>query len=92
MPRAYSTDLHCRVVWVYLAHHLDVGNIAELLSISQKTVKRYLDKFHRTGGIEASNQQHRPTPFFGSFEEFLPYRIIIEYAGIYLHEIQENLT
>lgn len=90
MPKAYSTDLRWRVVWLYLVHHLDVRNIAELLSISQKTVKRYLDKFHRTGEIEPSNQQHGPTPLFGSFEEFLLYRIIVEYPGIYLHEIQEK--
>lgn len=44
-------------------------DISQMFCISQKTVKRYIQKFSLTGDIGPVCQRHRPLPLFESFEE-----------------------
>lgn len=90
MPKAYSTDLRWRVVWVHITGQLDVQDIALKLCISQKTVRRYLRKFSLTGDVEPVCQQHGPPKLLGSYEELIILRMILDFPGIYLHEIQQK--
>ena len=88
MPLAYSTDLRWRVVWLHIAHSLKVSDIMEQLY--QRSVRRYIDLFQRTGDVKPRSQQHGPPKLLGEFEQVLLLRLIINNPGINLHEIQQE--
>ena len=90
MPLAYSTDLRWRVVWLHIAHSLKVSDIAEQLCRSERSVRRYIGLFQRSGDVKPCSQQHGPPKLLGEFEQVLLLRLIINNLGIYLHEIQQE--
>ena len=78
-------------MWLYTAHRLRAREIASELCVSQKTVRRYLSMFSQCGEVKAKSQQHRPLKLLGDFEEIMILRMITDFPGIYLHEMQEKL-
>ena len=91
MPNAYSLDLRWRVVWLDLVHGSTPAEIAQLLCISKKTVRRYLRMFKTTGEVKPAPQQCGPQPLMGDFEQIQLLRYIFEDPTAYLHEIQRKL-
>ena len=90
MPKAYATDLRWRVVWLYM-NHLSFSEIATVLLVSERTMKRYISLFNRTGGIEANSQRHGPPKLLGDFGQLTLLQIILRNPGIYLSEMKEEL-
>ena len=64
-------------------------SISKDLCICQKTVRRYLTAFQR-GDVSPKAQHHGPKKVIGDYEEFILLRMIYEYPGIYLHEIEDK--
>ena len=91
MPKAYSVDLRWRVVWLYLTHQANVEDIALKLCISQRSVRRYLQKFSQTGDVKPVHQRHGPPQLLDSVFEVTIFRMTLDFPGIYLHELQEKL-
>ena len=71
-------DLCWRVVWFYTAHHLSVPDISQQLSISERTVRRYIDMFEQTSEVEPRKQHHGPPKLLGDFEQLVLLKIICE--------------
>ena len=47
-----ASSLRCeRIVWSYLTLNSTIAEVAELFSLSERTVRRYVDLFYRTGDI-----------------------------------------
>ena len=67
-----------------------MSDIAEQLCLSERSVRRYIDLFQRTGDVKPCSQQHGPPKFLGEFEQVLLLRLIINNRGIHLHEIQQE--
>ena len=78
------------MVWLHTAHSLKVSDIAEQLCLSERSVRRYIDLFQRTGDVKPCSQQHGSPKLLGEFEQVLLLRLIINNPGIYLHEIQQE--
>ena len=77
-------------MWLHTAHSLKVSDIVEQLCLSERSVRRYIDLFQRTGDVKPCSQQHGPPKLLGEFEQVLLLRSIINNPGIYLHEIQQE--
>jgi transposase len=92
MPRAFSTDLRWRAVWLYLAHDLDVAEISQCLSVSQSSVYRYIELFQQTGDVKPRSYRHGPPKLLGDLEQLVLLRLILNNPGIYLGEIQATLV
>ena len=45
MPILYSLDLQWRIIWISLAWHASLQDIGQQLSVSERTVRRYLKMF-----------------------------------------------
>ena len=60
MPLAYSKDLRWRIVWLYHYKNKSFKEIEELLFVSSRTVRRYLDLFDSFGDVAPFMQQHGP--------------------------------
>ena len=91
MPVPYSIDLRWRIVWLSIVHKLSPSIISEQMCVSERSVRRYLNLFHRVGDVKLKTQRHGPQLFLGEFEQLILLRIILENTGIYLHEIQDKL-
>ncbi|XP_011404819.1 PREDICTED: uncharacterized protein LOC105313243 [Amphimedon queenslandica] len=70
---------------------MKVATIANFLEISPSTVKRYINKFYRTGDVNGERKRNGPTQLLGDFEQAVLLRMISNHPGIYLHEIQSKL-
>ena len=90
MAPPYSTDFRWRVIWLSVVHNLKPATIALLLSISDRTVRRYLDQFNQTGDVQPQKYRHGPQPIFGEFEQILITRLISDNTSIYLYEVKQN--
>ena len=91
MPRAYVTDLRWRVVWLHVAHNMEVTEISQQLSVSQSSVYRYIELFERTGDVRPKSYRHGPPKLLGDMEQLFLLKLILNYPGIYLSELQAKL-
>ena len=61
MPKAISSDLRWRVVWLYIWDGWDERDIGKTLRLSRDTVKRTLERFFNTGDVVTfQGQRHAP--------------------------------
>ena len=58
IPKAYSLDLQWRIIWCYLAYHSLPVQLADVFSRSERTVRRYIVKFYKTGDVEPKEGGH----------------------------------
>ena len=72
-----------------LAHHLSLEEISCLVCISQRSVRRYTTLFESTGDVVPTPYHHGPQKILGQITLLT---VILEYPGIYLHEIQAKLS
>lgn len=92
MPKSYSIDLRWRIVWAYLTHSLTLSELADLFSVSERTIRRYVQLFYQTGDVEPSDGgKHGPQKLLGDHEQLIILRMILSRPGIYLHEVQTSL-
>ena len=91
MPILYSLDLRWRIIWIALAWHASPQEIGQQLSVSERTVRRYLKMFEETGDVRPRSRRSGPLRLFGKYEQLTLLRLILENPGIYLHEIQQQL-
>ena len=77
-------------MWFYIAYQLSAQEIAQQLCISERTVKRYVGMFQQTGEVKPRAHNHGPPKLLGDFEQLVLLRMITDYPGIYLHEIQSK--
>ena len=91
MPRAYATDLRWRAVWLHVVYNMEVTEISQLLSVSPSSVYRYIELFERTGDVKPMSHRHGPPKLLGDMEQLILLRLILNYPGIYLSELQAKL-
>ena len=89
MPNPYSLDLRWRIIWLYFAHSRSQLRIAALLHISERTVRRYVDLFYRSGDVRP---RACPQRLLGEFEQIILLRLILANPGIYLYELKSELV
>ena len=92
MPKAYAVDLRWRVVCLYLAQNRSSSDISSLLLLSERSVRRYISLFYRTGDVEPTSQRHGPQKLLGDFGQLTLLHIILSNPGIYLSEIKDQFT
>ena len=80
MPRAFSTDLRSRAVWLYLEHDLDVAEISQCLSVSQSSVYRYVELFQQTDDVKPRNYRRGPPKLLRDLEQLVLLRPILTLA------------
>ncbi len=91
MPKAYSLDLRWRIVWCYLAYQISPTQLADVFCLSERTVRRYIDKFYHTGDVEPKQGGQGPMKLLGDYEQLVILQMILERPGIYLLELQNKL-
>ena len=65
------------MIWLDLVHQASPSDIADLLGISERTVRRYLQLFRSTGDEKPVSKRNGPRPLMGEFERILLLRYII---------------
>ena len=90
MPKAYSADLLWRAVWLHLVRDLSLAEISDLLFMSERSVRRYIELYHSTGDVECKKQAG-PTCLLNDFEQITVMQSLIAKPSIYLDEVQEHL-
>ena len=91
MPKSYSVDLRWRAVWQHLVRGLSYAEIGELLFMSERSVRRYVELYHSTGDVEGVKQKHGPDCLLTEFEQLNVLQSLIAKPNIYLSELQEHL-
>ena len=92
MPNPYSLDLRWRIIWLYLAHKQSPLRIAALLHVSERTVRRYVALFYRSGDVRPGARKNGLQRLLGEFEQIVLLRLILANPGIYLYELKSELV
>ena len=66
MPAPYVVDLRWRIVW---SLNSTIAEVAELFSLSERTVRRNVDLFYGTGDIVPKDCVHGPRKLLGDYEQ-----------------------
>ena len=74
-----------------LVQNMSLDSIASLMSISERTVRRYVTKFYQTGDIQPKEHRNGPERLLGDFEQIILVQVLSENPSIYLYEVQEHL-
>ena len=78
MSIPYSLDLRWRIIWIALAWHSSPQHIGQQLSVSERTVRRYLKMFEETGDVKPRLRRSGPLRLFGEYEQLTLLRLILE--------------
>lgn len=52
IPNPYAVDLHWRSIWLYIAKELNPLEIARLVCVNKRTIRRYVTLFEQTGDVQ----------------------------------------
>lgn len=78
-------------MWLHLSSSNAPARIAQIMSISEHTVWRYISLFKRTGNVHPRKRRNGPRMLMGDFKQITLLRLILEYPGINLKELQDHL-
>ena len=70
MPKSYSEDLRWRAVWLHIAQGMSYQDISRLLFMSERSVQRYMERFHATGTVAPTLQKRGPDKILTEFQQF----------------------
>ena len=65
--------------------------ISDVLFMSERSVRRYVDKYMASGRIEAAEQRHGLAVLLNDFEQLTVLQSLINKPTIYLDELQREL-
>ena len=91
MPVPFSTNFRWRIIWLSVVNHWNPNDIAQLLQVSERTVRRHVKMFEDTGDIQPKSYQRGRRKLLGDNEQLVLLRLILQYPGISLHEMQAEL-
>jgi len=91
MPTPFYVELWWRVVCLHLSTNYAPARIAQIISISERTVWCYISLFRRTNDVQPRKRKNGPSMLMGDFEQIILLRLVLENPGIYLQELQDHL-
>ena len=91
MPKHYSTDLRWRAVWLVLLRNMSYNEVSDILFMSERSVRRYVELYQHTGDVEPSKQKHGPDKVLNEIEMLIVIELLSNQPSIYLDEVQEEL-
>ena len=91
MPLPFSEDLRWRMIWLCCYREYNVNEVAEMLVISSKTVRRTIKLYEETGNILPAQYSHGPPKELDAFEEMILLQFLLENPAACLTELKEEL-
>ena len=92
VPKSYSEDLRWRAVWLHIAQGMSYQDISRLLYMSERSVQRYMERFHATETVAPTLQKRGPDKILTEFQQFTILQTLIHKPTSYLHEVQDQVT
>lgn len=86
-----SIDLRWNIVWLVIRHGMKPEDIASLINISERSVRRYVSLFYQTGDVQPKEHRNGPHRLLDEFEQLVLVQILGENPSIYLYEIQQEM-
>ena len=71
---------------------MNYQEIADLLFMSERSVRRYVDLYMSTGGVDTSGCRHGPQQLLSDFEQITVLQSLVNKPTIYLEELQKDLN
>ena len=76
---------------MYHYRQYSINEIADLLVICTKTVKRILTRYDENGTVDPTDQRHGPERTLDAFAEMSLVQSVMNKPNIYLDELQSDL-
>ena len=78
-------------MWLYHYRQRSISEIADLLVICTKIVKRILARYDENGTVDPTDQRHGPERTLDAFAEMSLVQSVMNKPNIYLDELQSDL-
>jgi transposase len=72
-------------------HNTEVGEVATLMNVSERSVYRFAERFLATGDVRPFLKRNGPTTILGEYEQYYLVCQVLANPGTYLRELQEGL-
>ena len=87
----YSEDLRWRAVWLHILRGLSYKQVGELLYMSERSVRRYVELFYSTGDVKPCQHKQGPSQLLNELEQLTVLQSLINKPTIHLEELQNDL-
>ena len=77
-------------MWLAYFKKYSPSDVAKLLNVCSRTVRRYTTLFSQTGDVVSRTRHNGPYPILDQYQQLILLRWIADVPGIYLSEIQER--
>ena len=72
-------------------HKMTYEEVGDVLFMSERSVRRYVDQYQSTGDVEPRKHRHGPEKMLSEVEMVIVIELLSAKPSIYLDEIQEEL-
>ena len=87
----YSDDLRWRIVWLQIARDMNPSEIANLLCVSESSVRHYTQRFYESGSVSPMEYHHGPHKLLDEFEQVTVMQSLLNKPSMYLTEVRDAL-
>ena len=77
-------------MWLHILHGLSYNKVGELLYMSERSVRRYVELFYSTD-VKPCQHKQGPSQLFSELEQLTVLQSLINKPTIYLEELQNDL-
>ena len=90
--KPYSTDLRWRAVWLHVFKEMTFEEVGDLLFMSSRSVRRYVNAFYTSGNVDPAQHRHGPLPILNQFEQLTVLQSLLDDPSMFLDELQQELA
>ena len=78
-------------MWLVLLRKMTYEEVGDILFMSERSVRRYVDQYQSTGDVEPTKHKHGPAKMLNEVEMIIVIELLSARPSIYLDELQEEL-
>ena len=79
-------------MWLRVFKEMNFEEVGDLLYMSSRSVRRYVESFHTSGNVDPANNRHGPLPMLNEFEQLTVLQSLLDNPSMYLDEVQQELA
>ena len=76
----------------YIFKEITFKEVGELLFMSSRSVRRYVEAFYTSGNVDPAHHRHGPMPILDQFKQLTVFQSLLDNPSMFLDELQQELA
>ena len=76
-------------MWLHVFKEMTFEEVGDLLFMSSRSVRRYVNAFYTSGNVDPAQHRHGPLPILNQFEQLTVLQSLLDDPSMFLDELQQ---